>query len=71
MYISPGIGISELDDESETDDEDPRPTWQLEGGIAIPIDKSLGGYGGIKYADRLSEDESNVFGAECGLTFRL
>lgn len=50
IYISPGIGISEIDRDYKMDeDEDSRLTWQLEGGVAVPIQNNFGGYGGIKY----------------------
>ena len=69
MYISPGIGISQLIDEEFTDDA--RLTWQIKGGVAIPIYKRLGGYGEIRYADQFSDEGSGAFGTELGLTLRL
>lgn len=69
MYISPGIGISQLIDEDSTDDA--RLTWQIKGGVSIPIYKRLGGYGEIRYADQFSDEGSGAFGTEFGLTLRL
>ena len=72
LYFSPGIGISELDDRyTKQDDEDTRPTWQVETGVAVPIHDSLGGYGGIKYVNQLSKEGNGFLGAECGITLKL
>jgi hypothetical protein len=72
LYLSPGVGISELDTGyTNQDDEDTYPTWQLEGGIALPIHKNLGGYGGMKYVNQLSDEGESFLGAECGITLRL
>lgn len=72
LYLSPGVGISELDEGyTNQDDEDTYPTWQLEGGIALPIYNNLGGYGGMKYVNQLSEEGENFLGAECGMILRL
>ena len=72
LYFNPGIGISEIERKDESDeDTDSRPTLQIEGGIAVPIDRHLGGYGGIKYVNQPSEEGDRVFGAECGITIRL
>ena len=70
FYISPGIGLSELDD-NNSDDQDTHLTWQLETGIAAPIYRSWGGYGGVKYVNQLSEDGQAIFAAECGVTLEL
>lgn len=71
LYFSPGVGISEIDRKNESDeDEDSRPTWQIETGASVPIYNNIGGYGGVKYIDQPSGNGS-VFGAECGITFRL
>ena len=72
LYFSPGVGISELDDRyTNQDDEDTHPTWQLETGVALPIKNSLGGYGGIKYANQLSEEGDSFIGTELGITLKL
>lgn len=73
LYISPGIGISQLVEEYDTDDA--RLTWQIKGGVAIPIYKRLGGYAEIRYADQFVDEDENIdggaFGTELGITLRL
>ena len=72
LYFSPGIGISELEERyTKQEDEDTHPTWQLEAGIALPIHKSLGGYGGIKYIQQFNAEGDNFWGAESGITLKL
>ena len=72
LYVSPGLGISELDERyTNRDDEDTHPTWQIEGGVAIPIYNNLGGYGGLKYVHQLNQAGDNFLGTEWGITLRL
>lgn len=69
MYVSPGIGISQVLDGAVTDNT--LLTWQIKGGIAIPIYKKLGGYGEIRYVDQFSDEGDDIFSTELGLTLRL
>lgn len=80
LYISPGIGISQLDSRFELADnldlvfsDDTRFTWQIKSGVSIPVSRKLDIFGQLRYVDRAGDDKNafNYFATEIGINFQF
>ena len=79
FFLSPGLGISQLTStvEDEVDDfdrttfveDDVRFTWQIKGGISVPVSSKFSILGQLRYASQTGDDAINYFGTEFGVNF--
>ncbi|MEO1670437.1 MAG: outer membrane beta-barrel protein, partial [Cyanobacteria bacterium J06631_2] len=81
LFLSPGIGISQLTSslEDEVDDfdrttfieDDIRFTWQVKGGVSVPVSRKFSVLGQLRYASQTGDDAIDYFGAELGASFNF
>ncbi|MEO1692752.1 MAG: outer membrane beta-barrel protein [Cyanobacteria bacterium J06631_6] len=81
LFLSPGIGISQLISsvEDEVDDfdrttlieDDIRFTWQVKGGVSVPVSRRFSVLGQLRYASQTGDDAIDYFGAELGAGFNF
>lgn len=87
LYISPGIGVSQLsssvedeidvveDNDSEELDrttiieEESRFTWQIKGGVSIPVTSKLSIIPQLRYTSQTGDNGVDYFGTEVGVKF--
>ena len=79
LYLSPGIGISQLASslEDEVDDfdrttiieDDTRFTWQLKTGVSIPVSSKVSVIVQGRYASQTGDDAIDYFGTELGANY--
>jgi opacity protein-like surface antigen len=88
LFLSPGIGISQLSasvedeissDTEEDDDEDldrttiteddSRFTWQIKGGVSIPVSSKFSVIPQLRYASQTGDNAVDYFGTEVGVKF--
>lgn len=79
LYISPGIGVSQLASslEDEVDDfdritiieDDTRFTWQIKTGVSIPVSSKFSVIVQGRYASQTGDDGIDYFGTELGANF--
>ncbi|HEY9768790.1 MAG TPA: hypothetical protein V6C71_09880 [Coleofasciculaceae cyanobacterium] len=79
LFLSPGIGISQLSSsvEDEIDDfdrttiieDDTRFTWQIKGGVTVPVSSKFSILGQVRYASQTGDDAIDYFGTELGVNF--
>jgi|GEM_PF-1881144 len=81
FFISPGIGTSQLSAsvEDEVDDfdrttiieDDSRFTWQIKGGISIPVSSKLSILPQLRYTSQTGDNSVDYFGGEVGIKFNF
>ncbi|MEL6494672.1 MAG: hypothetical protein AAFQ41_06050 [Cyanobacteria bacterium J06623_7] len=79
LFFSPGVGVSQLTStvEDEVDDfdrtifveDDIRFTWQVKGGITVPVSRKFSILGQVRYASQTGDDALDYFGTELGVNF--
>ena len=83
LYLSPGIGVSqlsasledELEDESDDFDrttiieDDARFTWQVKGGVSIPVSSKFSITPQLRYASQTGDNAVDYFATEVGVKF--
>lgn len=79
VYLSPGIGVSQLSSslEDEVDDfdrtiiieDDSRFTWQIKGGVSIPVSSKFSVLSQLRYTSQTGDDAIDYFGVELGAKF--
>lgn len=79
LYLSPGIGVSQLasslEDEVEDFDritiieDDTRFTWQVKTGVSIPVSSKFSVLAQFRYASQTGDDAIDYIGAELGANF--
>ena len=79
LYLSPGIGISQLFStvEDEIDDFDrittiedrTRFTWQIKSGVSIPVSRKFSILVQGRYTSQTGDDAIDYFGSELGVNF--
>lgn len=79
LFLSPGIGISQLVSsvEDEIDDfdrttfieDDVRFTWQIKGGVSVPVSSKFSILGQVRYANQTGDETVDYFGTELGVNF--
>ncbi|MEM6613169.1 MAG: hypothetical protein AAF652_13115 [Cyanobacteria bacterium P01_C01_bin.72] len=81
LFLSPGIGISQLISsvEDEVDDldrttfieDDIRFTWQIKGGVSVPVSRKFSVLGQLRYASQTGDEAIDYFGTELGASFNF
>ena len=79
LFLSPGLGISQLTStvEDEVDDfdrttfveDDLRFTWQIKGGVSVPVSSKFSILGQVRYASQTGDDAIDYVGTEVGVNF--
>ncbi|MEM8829315.1 MAG: outer membrane beta-barrel protein [Cyanobacteria bacterium P01_G01_bin.19] len=79
LFLSPGLGISNLrsrvEDEVEDFDrttvieDDTRFTWQVKGGASVPVSSKFSVLGQLRYASQTGDDAIDYFTTELGVEF--
>ena len=80
LYLSPGIGVSQLSTsvEDETDDDfdrttviedDSRFTWQIKAGVSIPVSRKFSILTQLRYTSQTGDNAVDYFGTELGIKF--
>ena len=79
LFLSPGLGISQLATsiEDEVDDfdrttiieDESRFTWQIKGGISVPVSRKLSVLGQLRYTSQTGDNAIDYFGTELGAKF--
>ena len=81
FFLSPGIGSSQLSAsvEDEVDDfdrttiieDDSRFTWQIKGGISIPVSSRFSIMPQLRYTSQTGDNSVDYFGGEVGVKFNF
>ena len=81
LFLSPGIGVSQATStvEDEVDDfdrttfieDDTRFTWQIKGGIIVPVGSKFGILGQTRYASQTGDNAIDYLSAEVGVNFNF
>ena len=81
LFLSPGIGVSQVTStvEDEIDDfdrttfieDDTRFTWQLKGGVDVPVSEKFSVLGQVRYASQTGDDAIDYFATEVGVGFNF
>lgn len=81
LFLSPGIGVSQLTSsvEDEVDDfdrtsfieDDTRFTWQVKGGVTVPVSTRLAILGQVRYTSQTGNNAIDYFGTELGVDFNF
>lgn len=79
FFLSPGVGVSQLTStvEDEVDDfdrttlieDDARFTWQVKGGVTVPVSSKFSILGQVRYASQTGDDAIDYLGTEVGVNF--
>ena len=79
LFLSPGIGVSQITSsvEDEIDDfdrttfieDDTRFTWQVKGGVSVPVSQKFSVLGQARYASQTGDDAIDYFATEVGVSF--
>ena len=79
LFLSPGIGVSQLsssvEDEIEDFDrttiieDDSRFTWQVKAGVSIPVSSKLSILPQLRYTSQTGDNAIDYFGTEVGVKF--
>lgn len=89
LYLSPGIGVSQLStsledeidvveggDTEEFDrttiiEDESRFTWQIKGGVSIPVSSKFSIIPQLRYTSQTGDDAVDYFGVETGVQFNF
>jgi opacity protein-like surface antigen len=79
LFLSPGLGISQLTStvEDEVDDfdrttlieDDTRFTLQIKGGVSVPVSSKFSILGQVRYASQTGDDAVDYLSTELGINF--
>ena len=81
LFLSPGLGVSQLTSsvEDEVDDfdrttfieDDTRFTWQIKGGVTVPVSSKFSILGQVRYASQTGDNAIDYLGTEVGVDFNF
>lgn len=79
LFLSPGLGISNLRSRVEDEvrdfdrttviEDDTRFTWQIKGGASVPISRKFSTLGQLRYTSQTGDDALDYFSTELGVVF--